>query len=357
MTNDSIEKNNVQRFKNPDKPLVSVIIVNWNGMHFLGNCLSSLSKINYKNTEIIFVDNASTDGSADFVKKSFPKIEVIINKKNLGFAQGHEEALRKAKGELILLLSADTIVEKNLLDELIKGIYSQENIGAVMPKLVMYPQKNRIDSIGEYFLPCGILYHFGRDKDQSRPEYNKPAEIFSGKGACLLFKRDVLKKIGLFDKDYFAYFEETDLCHRVWLSGSKVIYWPGTSVEHIGGGASGRMVPGFILFHSNKNILCTYLKNLSFKYLIKVLPLTLILYQIAFLAYLFTGKFEIAWTFQKAIIWNIQNINSTFKKRKFVQNKIRKVPDDYFFPAVTRNVKLSYYYHVFGRKTLESYSD
>ena len=173
----------------------------------------------------------------------------------------------------------------------------------------------------------------------------------------MLFKKDVLKKIGLFDKDYFAYFEETDLCHRIWLSGSKVIYWPGTFVQHIGGGASGRMVPGFILFHSNKNILCTYLKNLSFKYLLKVLPLTLLIYQVAFFTYLLTGKFEIAWTFQKAIIWNIANLHSILRKRKVVQNKIRKVSDDYFFPKVSRNVGLSYYYYVFGRKTLAKYLD
>lgn len=340
-----------------NKPLVSIIIVNWNGKHFLSNCLSSLSMITYKNIEIIFIDNASNDGSVDFVKNNYPNMEVIINKENLGYAQGHDEAFKKAKGELILLLSADTIVEKNLLDELVKGIYFEKNIGAIMPKLVMCPQKNRIDSIGEYFLPCGILYHFGRDKDQSKLQYNKPAEIFSGKGACLLFKRDVLKKTGLFDKDYFAYFEETDLCHRIWLSGNKVIYWPNTSVCHIGGGASRQMVPAFILFHSNKNILCTYLKNLSFKYLIKVLPLTLIIYQTAFFAYLFTGKFGIAWAFQKSIIWNIYNIPSTLKKRKIVQSKIRKVSDDYFFPLVTRHVSLSYYYYVFRRKSLANYKD
>lgn len=338
-------------------PLVTIIIVNWNGRRFLNDCLGSLSKISYRNTEIIFVDNASSDDSVAYVKTNFPKIKIILNSKNLGYAEGHEEAFKKAKGDLILLLSTDTIVEKNLLEELIRGIYSEKNIGAVMPKLVMYPQKNRIDSIGEYFLPCGILYHMGRDKDQSMSQYNKPAEIFSGKGACLLFKRDVLGKTGLFDKDYFAYFEETDICHRIWLSGNKVIYWPDTSVCHLGGGASKQMVSSFILFHSNKNILCTYVKNLSLKYLIKVLPLMLIIYQTSFFAYLFTGKFGVAWTFQKSIIWNIFNIRSTLKKRKFIQNKIRKVSDDYFFPLVTRHVSLSYYYYVFRRKTLINYKD
>lgn len=338
-------------------PLVSIIIVNWNGRRFLDNCLGSLSKIKYKNSEIFFVDNASTDDSIAFVKENYPNIKVLVNKKNLGYAQGHEGAFKKAKGELILLLSTDTIVDTNLLDELIKAIYSEKNIGIVMPKLLMYPKTNLIDSIGSFFLPSGILYHVGRDKDQSKSQYNKPMEIFSGKGACLLCKKSVLKKTGLFDKNYFAYFEETDLCHRVWLSGNKVLYWPNTSVCHLQGGASKQMVPAFILYHSFKNIICTYIKNLSIKYLIKVLPLILLLYQCAFFGYLFTGKLGVAWAFQKSIMWNIYNLPKTLKKRKFVQNKIRTVPDDYFLPQVSRSVSLRYYYYLFTGEGLAKYYD
>ena len=338
-------------------PLVSVIIVNWNGKRFLDNCLGSLSKVKYKNTEIFFVDNASKDDSVAYVKKNYPHIKIISNSKNLGYAGGHEGAFRKAKGELILLLSTDTIVEENLLSELVKAVYSEKNIGAVMPKLLMYPRKDLIDSIGSFFLASGIIYHIGRDKDQSKPQYNISQEIFSGKGACMLFKKNVLAKTGLFDKDYFAYFEETDLCHRIWLSGNKVIYWPNTSVCHMQGGSSKQMVPSFILYHSYKNILCTYIKNLSLKYLIKVLPLALVIYQCGFLVFLFTGKFKTAWAFQKSIIWNINNLPATLKKRKFVQNKIRTVSDDYFLPRVTRHVSLRYYYYLFTGEGLAKYYD
>ena len=338
-------------------PLVSVIIVNWNGKRFLDNCLGSLSKVKYKNTEIFFVDNASKDDSVAYVKKNYPHIKIISNSKNLGYAGGHEGAFRKAKGELILLLSTDTIVEENLLSELVKAVYSEKNIGAVMPKLLMYPRKDLIDSIGSYFLISGIIYHIGRDKDQSKPQYNISQEIFSGKGACMLFKKNVLSKTGLFDKDYFAYFEETDLCHRIWLSGNKVTYWPNTSVCHMQGGSSKQMVPSFILYHSYKNILCTYIKNLSLKYLIRVLPLALVIYQCGFLVFLFTGKFKTAWAFQKSIIWNINNLPATLKKRKFVQNKIRTVSDDYFLPKVTRHVSLRYYYYLFTGEGLAKYYD
>lgn len=329
-----------------NKPLVTIIIVNWNGKHLLVDCLSSLSKITYNNTEIIFVDNASTDGSVAYVKKHYPKVKIMQNKKNLGYAEGHEKALKKAKGEFVLLLSTDTIVEKNMLSELVKGMFSTKNAGAVMPKLVMYPQTDRIDSVGTFFVMSGISYHYGREKDPKNPKYNKSMEVYSAKGACLLFKKSVLQKTGLFDKDYFAYFEETDLCHRIWLAGYKVLYWPGTVVYHKGGGASNQMMTGFIQFHSYKNRMCTCIKNLSFINLLKVLPAIIFLYQCTFLVHFLIGRFTVALAVEKAIWWNFLHLGETIKKRNFIQKYVRMVPDDTFLPKVTRSVRPSYYYYM-----------
>lgn len=330
-----------------NNPLVSIIIVNWNGRKYLEDCLGSLSKISYKNVEVIFVDNASTDDSVLFVKKYYPTYKIIVNTKNLGFAEGQEIAFQKAKGDALLLLSMDTLVKKNLLDELVKALYVGNKIGAVQPKILLYPQKNLIDSIGSFFLMNGDLYHFGREKNQTLPLYNKPMEIFSAKGACILFRRKVLEKTGLFDKDYFAYFEETDLCMRIWLAGYTIMYVPSTAIYHTGGGSSKQMASSFILFHSYKNGICTYLKNLSVKYLFVVLPKMMLLYQLAFLAYFVKGNFSSAFSLQNAIIWNIFNIKKILKKRKFVQEKIRVVSDDIFLPKLTKKVKLSYYYYQF----------
>ncbi|OGH19839.1 MAG: hypothetical protein A3D74_03540 [Candidatus Levybacteria bacterium RIFCSPHIGHO2_02_FULL_37_13] len=338
-----------------DSPFISIIIVNWNGKHFLPDCLGSLSKISYKNIEILFVDNASKDESVSYVKKHYPKIKIIQNNANLGYAEGHEEAFKKAKGELVLLLSTDTIVEENLLDELVKGINLHEKIGAVMPKLLMYPQKHLIDSVGAFFLTSGMLYHYGREKDHTLPLYNKPMTIYSAKGACLLFRKSVLEKIGLFDKDYFAYFEETDLCHRIWLSGHEVWYWPKTKVYHIGAGTSGKLVPSFILFNSFKNRICTYLKNFSLKTLLVTLPLTLFIYQCVFILNLLSKKGSIAWSIQKAILWNITHISSTMRKRNHIQKYVRVVDDQDYLPKVMRPVRMSYYYFMF--KGLRYYND
>lgn len=336
-------------------PLVSIIIVNWNGMRYLKDCLESLSKSTYKNVEIFFVDNASTDESISYAEKSKLPLQIIRNKKNLGYAEGHEIAFKKAKGAFVLLLSMDTIVMPTTIEVMVKTMCSEETIGAVQPKLLMYPEKNLIDSIGSFFLFSGMLYHFGREKKATNPLYNKQMEIFSAKGACLLFRKDMLEKTGLFDKDFFAYYEETDLCHRVWLAGYRIVYIPDAVCYHTGGGASGKMVPSYIQFHAYKNRLCSLSKNLSLSYLLRVLPATLFIYQLATIMYLATGKPAIALAVQKSILWNITHISETLKKRKVIQTKTRVLKDSDFLPRVIKPVRLSYYYYLF--KGLGLYKD
>ncbi len=329
-----------------DNPLVSIIIVNWNGERYLKDCLDSLKVQTYTNTEVFFVDNASSDNSVANTKKLFPEFHFILNKKNLGYAEGHDEAFGKTKGELVLFLSMDTILQKDALANLVSQMQSNTRIGAVQPKLLMWPQKTLIDSIGSFFLMSGLLYHYGREKDSTLAKYNKKMEIFSAKGACLLFRKSVLLKTGLFDKDYFAYFEETDLCHRIWLSGYTIIYTPDAVVYHTGGGASKRMAPTYILFHSYKNRIQTYIKNLSWKYLIRLLPFTLVVYLGASLGYLLRGNVGVTIAILRSILWNIVHIKKILIKRRDVQ-RMRVVRDDSFLPRLTKKVRASYYYYIF----------
>ena len=289
------------------------------------------------------------------MKKNFPKIRIIQNKINLGFAEGHEKALKQAKGDSVLLLSTDTIVEPNVLDEMVKSLYAKNDIGAVQPKLLISGEKNKIDSIGMFLMTSGWLYHFGRAKDANLPKYNVPMEIFSAKGACMLFKRKVLDRTGLFDKDYFAYFEETDLCHRIWLSGYRIVYTPKTQVIHKGGGSSKQMVRSYIYFHSYKNRICTFIKNLSPRYLVEVLPKILITYVLLVFTYLATGSPANAYAVIRAVVWNILNLKSTLRKRKNIQTKMRRVADEDFLPRITRSVRVSYYFYLFYN--LELYKD
>lgn len=338
------------------KKMVSVIIVNWNGLKYLQECLKSLEKINYRNCEIIIVDNNSSDGSQEFIKKNYPETKIIQNNKNLGFAEANNRGYEKTEGEYVLLLNNDTIVEKDFLSPLVEYLDSHPEMGVVQPKILLWNNPTKIQLVGSYLINSGFLYYFGYEKDKDRNQFDKPIEIFSAVGACMLIRRDVIKKVGLFDNDFFAYFEETDFCWRVWLAGYKIVYLPQPIIYHKGAATSSLMAPSFIQFHSFKNRICSHLKNLDTPELLKILSLHLFFVNCVSAFYFLTGKWRLSCTLQKSIWWNIFNIKSTWAKRKIVQNKIRRISDKGLMPQIKKRVPLRYHYYYFF-KGLEEYND
>ncbi len=336
------------------KDKVSIIILNYNGGKIIRKCLESVYKQRYGNFEVIVVDNGSTDGSLTEISKKFPKVKIVKSHKNLGFAQGNNFGYKKAKGDLILFLNNDKIVDRNFLSPLVEKITSSSEIGAIQPKILQFPNKYLIDSVGSYFILTGFLYHFGHNKKDQK-KYNSESYIFSMKGACMLFKREVLKNTGLFDKDYFAYFEETDLCQRTWISGYKVLYLPSSKIYHMGGETVKNISGSFIQYHSYKNRIYTYLKNLDAKTIIKIVPLHIFLCELISLLYLFTFKFSLFAAVQKAILWNIYNL-PRLKNERIKIERIRRVRDEEYLANLTRKVKPSYYYHLFFT-SLTGYKD
>jgi hypothetical protein len=347
----------MRKFSNP---LVSIVILNWNGKHNLAKCLESLFKISYKPYEIVIVDNGSTDSSLRYIKslqKKNKNLILVKNFKNLGFAEGNNIGYKRSRGELILLLNNDVIVEKDFLNALIKRIMSSTKIGAVQPKIKKYEKNNKenvIDSIGSYFTNSGFLFHFGHNKPDSF-KYSKEGEIFSMKGACMLLKRKVIEEVGLFDSRYFAYFEETDLCQRIWMAGYKIYYIPDSVVYHRGGETAKQLGDAFIQFHSYKNRIYTYLKNFQLKTIFRVLPLHIFACQITAFVYLATLKPRIFFAIEAAILWNLLNLPSLIVERTRIQ-RLRRVGDSEYLPKVTRRVRLSYYYHLFS-SSLRGYKD
>lgn len=337
------------------KDLVSIIIVNWNGKKFLKKCFSSLEKINYPNYEIILVDNGSTDGSVEYIKKNFPQVKIIQNKENLGFAEANNIGYQQAKGKYILLLNNDTEVTPDFLNRLVTVLKSDEKIGVVQPKILLSSQPSKIETVGSYLTSTGFLYHFGWEKDAKKPKYNLRQEIFSARGACMLIKKEVVEKVGLFDKDFFAYFEETDFCWRTWLAGYKIIYVPNSVICHKGGGTASRISLPFIDYHSFKNRICTLIKNLELKNLLKILPLHLLLcLGISFFFFL-KGELKHGFAILRGIGWNIKNLRKNWQKRRIVQRQIRKIPDKELLPKIKRKVRPPYYYYLLAG--LEKYED
>ena len=346
-----IHKHNNKNQINYQKPLVSIIIVNWNGKEYLTDCLNSLQNISYPNYEIILVDNASTDEYVEYVKDNFPEILIIKNKKNLGYAEANNKGVHKANGEYILFLNNDTTVKSDFITELVKVMESDPGIGVCQSKILLMDNPKRLDCVGAYLTLSGFLYHLGWGK---LDDYNKVIEVFSSKGACMLSKREVLDKVGLFDEDFFAYFEETDLCWRVWLAGYKILFVPSSIIYHKVGATSSRMPSSFIQFHSFKNRICSLIKNLETINLLKILPVHLLFCIGGIFIYLSKLEFKTSLAIVKAILWNIKNVGNTLKKRSLVQRKIRKISDVSIMPIIMKKADFRYYYYLFAGK-LEKY--
>ena len=326
--------------------LVSIIIVNWNGIRWLKDCFGSLYKQEYKPFEVIFVDNASKDGSVAWVKKQYPKTKIIVNNENLGFADANNIGYRKAKGKYILFLNNDTKVTKTFLTELVRILESDSSIGGAQSKILLIDHPDTHDSVGAFLTPTGFLYHYGFGKKDTA-KYDKEIELFTAKGACMMFRKDVLRAVSIdhniFDPDYFAYFEESDLCHRVWLAGYRIVYAYKSVIYHKMGATSASMNNAFIQYHSFKNRIRTYIKNFGIGNLILILPVHLLFCEGFSLFSFIKGQFQLSWAVQKALWWNIVYFGKTLKVRDVVQKKIRRVSDNDLAKRIVYKPSLSYY--------------
>ena len=208
-------------------PMCSVIVLNYNGKNHLKRCLNSLLKQNYQNYEIILVDNASTDGSVNFVKKNYPRIRIIENKKNLGYAEGNNTGIRVANGEYIVILNNDTEVDNEWLRELTVKARDEEKVGVVGGKIYWMNEPNKIQSIGGKLHIWNNFLFFGTRLGANEidvGQYEEQREIDYAMGCAFLIKKKVLDKIGLFDSEYFIYNEEIDLQYQVKKIGYKMFF-------------------------------------------------------------------------------------------------------------------------------------
>lgn len=259
---------------------LTIIIVNFNTSALLQKCLNSVFSSSFflknpSSCEVYVVDNASTDGSIDLVKEHFPRVNLIINKTNLGFARANNVAIRKAKGKLILLLNSDTQLQPNALDESIAAINSDKKAaivgaalfngdGTIQSSFGFLPQLVKIFYwmlfIDDLPFASYILkpYHFHNNK-----YYTQKLIVEWVTGAFFLIKKNIAEKVGYFDENIFMYGEEVEWCYRITKSGFKVIYAPSAIVLHEKGasgiGANAGIVEEF------RSILYLYKKHKSKK--------------------------------------------------------------------------------------------
>ena len=250
------------------EPLVSIIIVNWNGVKFLKDCLGSVNARSLRYIEVIFVDNGSTDGSVVFVKENFPEVVVIENTENTGFAAGNNSGINVAKGKYILTLNNDIVAEKNFIERLVAAAEaSGEKAGMWAPKILSLARPDIIDSVGGLLVSRDCLAK-GRGRNETDAgQYDTAGEVFIPSACAALYRKKMLDDIGFFDEDFFAYCEDTDLGLRARLSGWETVSVPSAVIYHYYSGTAGRYTP-LKAYLVERNRLWVAVKNLPLSMLL-----------------------------------------------------------------------------------------
>ena len=214
-----------------ENPLVSVIVLNYNAGELLLNCIKSIKKSAYKNLEIIVVDNISTDKSQEICKEKYPNIKLIQNDENFGYCEGNNIGIRKARGDFIMILNPDTIVEPNCIKEL---IFAHEKLGEGLyqPKILSLNEKQVLQSTGNMIHVFG--FGFAKDKGRKDEEVSEEIEkIGYASGTCLFTSKSVLEKVGLLDSFLFLYHDDLDLGWRASQIGINSYYVPKSKIYHV----------------------------------------------------------------------------------------------------------------------------
>lgn len=327
-------------------PKVSMIILNYNGKRWLEKCLPTIKKIEYEPLEVIIVNNGSTDDSGEFVRKKYPGFRLLEVMPNRGFAGANNFGVKHARGKYVLIINNDTEVPPGFLMPMVRRMEKDNTIAVMQPKIRSLRKKHLLDAASSFFTSTGFLYHYGYYQLQSKKQYNKEHFVYSAKGACLFARRDDYLKLGGLDEDFVCYVEESDYCHRVWLSGKKVLYFPQSYIYHWGGGDMSVMERSEVtIYRSFRNRFYSYIKNLSFPELIKLLPVHFVLSEGIIFSAFVRGIFRHSIAAQLGTLWWIFHLPRILKKRKYIQSKIRKVRDSDFMPLIKHDPPLSYYPH------------
>lgn len=306
------------------KTRVAVLIPNWNGEEFIAQCLRSLEQQTLK-PHIVVVDNGSTDGSVTIIEKQFPKVELLKFDDNAGFAGGVNRGLKpliKEGYNYIALFNNDAEADKNWLEELVGAAEKNKKLGIITGKFLRKDGEH-LDSTGDFMTTRGMPYPRGRNqKDEG--QFDTPEYIFSASGGASIYNCKMLHQIGLFDEDFFAYFEDVDISFRAQLAGWKVWYQPTALAYHHVGGTSQKL-GNFARYHSIKNFILLYNKNMPGWLFWKYKPL--FLYQLIRLK-LGSLRDKDFGVFVSAFFKAVRLCPSTLKKRRKIQTQ-RKVSTKY----------------------------
>lgn len=326
---------------------IALVILNWNGKELLEKFLPSMvlnSAI--KNVTIYVADNASTDDSVAFLQKKYPKIKIVINQQNGGYAKGYNDALQHIEADVYGLINSDIEVTENWLQPIISTFENESNTTIIQPKILDFKNKELFEYAGAgggFIDEFGYPYCRGRifsELELDIQQYNDTSEIFWASGACFFIRSNVFHQLGGFDEDFFAHQEEIDLCWRAQNAHHTVKYVGTSTVHHVGGATLKEESPrkSFLNF---RNSLFSLVKNLPTNKLFSIIFSRLILDGIAGIKFLFELRPIHTLAILRAHFSFYYYLPKIYKKRKISNQK-----SNYF---TIKSIVWNYF--VLGKKT------
>ena len=249
-------------------PLISVIIVNYNGKDLLKACLESIKNQTFQSLEIIVIDNSSSDGSVEFIKSAYPDVKIIPLQRNIGFGGANNAGLKEASGDYIMLLNNDTEADRECIRNLYETMEAHPEVGICASKMIVYGQ-GIIDSAGDGF--SSNLKCYKRGEGLSSDLYAKEEYVFGACAGAALYRKKMIEEIGFFDESFFLIHEDSDLNCRAQIAGWKVLYVPNAVVHHKVRSTIGNM-SDMAIYYSLRNIEYVRIKNIPLALFLRCFP-------------------------------------------------------------------------------------
>lgn len=252
----------------------TIVIPNYNGINYIEQCLESIYAGTAPDVEVIVVDNASTDGSAEIVKRKFPQAHLIKNSENTGFSAAVNQGINMSETPYVILLNNDTRVEKTFVRELERVLDSdkEKRIFSASAKLISLYDKEKTDDAGDFY--CALGWAFARGKGKDPALYDRDCEIFAACAGGAIYRRELLspERVGLFDEEHFAYLEDIDIGYRAKIHGYKNSFAADSIVYHAGSAVSGSRHNAFKTRLASKNSVYLVYKNMPLLQIVINLP-------------------------------------------------------------------------------------
>jgi len=256
-------------------PAVGVIIVNYNGGAYVLDALASIFCQTYKARRVVVVDNASSDGSPAAIAEAYPEAEIVALDRNVGFAAANNLGIDALDDcQLVALLNPDAIAAPDWLESLVAAAHRHRGHASFASRVERADGSGLLDSAGDVYHVYGTAW--SRRQGLPVAAAGESTEVFGPSGAAALYRRDWLLRVGAFDERFFCYFEDVDLALRLQVAGGRCLYVPEAHVRHVGGASAGKLSE-FTIYHSQRNLVFTYVKSMPSRLFWRYLPLHVLL--------------------------------------------------------------------------------